>query len=190
MQLNRRTVVQGAVGGALVAGPFAGYANAATRLQGAISAAAVGTLVPVPDMRDQKVRLHLPAGFSYRSFHDTSQPVTLRDGTRLPARHDGMGSFAGPAGSVMLVRNHEVNSATPAFGPTKPYDKRAGGGTTTIQVTKFGVVEDAWTSLSGTMMNCSGGEMPWGAWVTCEETVNGPDVGPDFTRTSNVALQK
>ena len=26
--------------------------------------------------------------------------------------------------------------------------------------------------------------MPWGAWVTCEETVNGPDVGPDFTGTS------
>ena len=23
--------------------------------------------------------------------------------------------------------------------------------------------------------------MPWGAWVTCEETVNGPDVGADFT---------
>ncbi len=25
--------------------------------------------------------------------------------------------------------------------------------------------------------------MPWGAWITCEETVNGPDVGDDFTRT-------
>ena len=34
------------------------------------------------------------------------------------------------------------------------------------------------------MMNCSGGQMPWGAWVTCEETVNGPDVGPDFTGAS------
>ena len=32
--------------------------------------------------------------------------------------------------------------------------------------------------------------MPWGAWVTCEETVNGPDVGPDFTGASNVPLQK
>jgi secreted PhoX family phosphatase len=40
------------------------------------------------------------------------------------------------------------------------------------------------------MMNCSGGPMPWGAWVTCEETVNGPDVGPDFTGVSNVTLQK
>ena len=40
------------------------------------------------------------------------------------------------------------------------------------------------------MMNCSGGRMPWGAWVTCEETVNGPDVGSDFTGASNVPLKK
>ena len=32
--------------------------------------------------------------------------------------------------------------------------------------------------------------MPWGSWVTCEETVNGPDVGPDFTGASNVTLTK
>jgi hypothetical protein len=32
--------------------------------------------------------------------------------------------------------------------------------------------------------------MPWGAWVTCEETINGPDVGPDFTGASNVPLTK
>ncbi len=46
------------------------------------------------------------------------------------------------------------------------------------------------TSLNGTMMNCSGGIMPWGSWVTCEETVNGPDVGPDFTGVSNIPLTK
>ena len=191
MHVNRRTAIKGAVGGALVAGPFAGFANAAALSRtGAVAGAAVGTLVPVADARDGVVRLHLPAGFAYRSFHDTSATVTLRDGTRLPGRHDGMGVFAGPGGSVLLVRNHEINNPQPAFGPTKPYDKRGGGGTTTIQVTKFGEVQDAYTSLSGTMMNCSGGQMPWGAWVTCEETVNGPDVGPDFTGASNVPLQK
>ena len=30
--------------------------------------------------------------------------------------------------------------------------------------------------------------MPWGSWITCEETVNGPDVGPDFTGTPNTGL--
>ncbi len=44
-------------------------------------------------------------------------------------------------------------------------------------------MQESYGSLAGTQMNCSGGEMPWGSWVTCEETVNGYDVGDDFTRT-------
>jgi len=90
------------------------------------------------------------------------------------------------------VRNHEVNGSPGAFGPdTAPrYDAAAGGGTTTIQVTRQGKVLDSWTSLSGTMVNCSGGIMPWGSWITCEETINGPDVGPDFTGASNTSLEK
>ena len=32
--------------------------------------------------------------------------------------------------------------------------------------------------------------MPWGSWISCEETINGPDVGPDFTGVSNVPLQQ
>ena len=39
-------------------------------------------------------------------------------------------------------------------------------------------------------MNCAGAAMPWGSYVSCEETVNGPDVGPDFTGVSNVPLTK
>ena len=42
-------------------------------------------LGPVPDLRDGVVRLHLPPGFQYRSFHDTDgPPITLDDGTVLP----------------------------------------------------------------------------------------------------------
>jgi secreted PhoX family phosphatase len=143
-------------------------------------------------MRDGQVRLWLPEGFQYRSFHDTEFPVTLDDGTSpLPGRHDGMAAFAGPNGNVLLVRNHEVNGpVAAAFGPGTPYDTHAGGGTTTIEVTRFGEVVRAFTSLNGTQMNCSGGPMPWGSWITCEETVNGPDVGPDFTGASNVTLQQ
>ena len=91
---------------------------------------------------------------------------------------------------MILVRNHEVNNPGPAFGPGTPYDPMARGGTTTVQVTPTGRVIGSFTSLNGTMMNCSGGRMPWGAWVTCEETVNGPDVGADFTGASNVPLTK
>ena len=116
--------------------------------------------------------------------------MTLTDGTALPGRHDGMGAFHGPRHSVILVRNHEVNNPGPAFGPgdaVRPdgagrHDDRAGDAT--------GRVMGSFTSLNGTMMNCSGGQMPWGSWVTCEETVNGPDVGPDFTGDPNIPLTK
>lgn len=186
MSMQRRTVLKSAAATTL-AGPFAGLV--ATPAEARRSPNAAG-LVPVKDHRDGIVRLHLPRGFSYRSFHDTESPVTLSDGTQLPGRHDGMGAFRGPGGSVILVRNHEVNNPRPAFGPGTPYDPMAGGGTTTIQVTRHGKVVRGFTSLNGTMMNCSGGQMPWGAWVTCEETVNGPDVGADFTGTPNVPLQQ
>jgi|RhiMethySRZTD1v2_1073278.scaffolds.fasta_scaffold17846_2 uncharacterized protein len=187
-RLGRRGFLAGSVavaGAAAVGGPFAGYLAAPA---GASPAVALG---PVPDLRDGVVRLHLPAGFQYRSFHDTEQTVVLDDGTTLPGRHDGMAAFPGRGNTVVLVRNHEVNNPTPAFGDaSKAYDAMAGGGTTTIEVTREGEVLRAFTSLNGTQMNCSGGPMPWGSWVTCEETVNGPDVGPDFTGASNVPLTK
>jgi secreted PhoX family phosphatase len=142
-------------------------------------------LGPVPDLRDGKVRLHLPSGFEYRSFHDNDgPPITLDDGTVLPGRHDGMAAFRGPDGKVWLIRNHEVNGSAinGAFGPGTPYDSSALGGTTTTLVDGEGNVYDSFTSLNGTQMNCMGGRMPWGSWITCEETINGPDVFDDFTR--------
>jgi secreted PhoX family phosphatase len=190
VDIDRRTVLRGAAaaaGGALIGGPFAGFAaRAAAAAEPAAPRAPLG---PVPDARDGQVRLWLPDGFKYRSFHDTEQPITLDDGTKLPGRHDGMAAFRGRRGNVILVRNHEVNNAGPAFGdPAAAYDPMARGGTTTVEVTRFGEVVRAYTSLNGTQMNCSGGPMPWGAWISCEETINGPDVGPDFTGSPNVTL--
>jgi secreted PhoX family phosphatase len=183
--VDRRQFVQGATLGALaLAGPFSGYLS-----QPAAARPSTPTpLGPVPDERDGEARLLLPAGFRYRSFHDTITPVTLDDGTTLPGRHDGMAAFPARNGKVWLVRNHEVNGAGPAFGPGTPYDPQARGGTTTVLVDRTGNVERAFTSLNGTQMNCAGGRMPWGSWITCEETVNGPDVGPDFTGAPNTAL--
>src|SRR6185312_17012177 len=85
---------------------------------------------------------------------------------------------------------HEVNGPGAAFGVGTPYDPMARGGTTSVRVTRFGEVLDSYTSLNGTQMNCSGGPMPWGSWISCEETVNGPDVGADFTGAPNVSLQQ
>jgi hypothetical protein len=187
IRIDRRRFIAGSAaavaGGTALAGPFAGF------LTGPVAASTAPVLGPVPDERDGIVRLWLAPGFRYRSFHDTEQPVTLDDGTLLPGRHDGMAAFKGRHGNVVLVRNHEVNNPTPPFGDaSQAYDTATGGGTTTIEVTGQGEVIRAFTSLNGTQMNCSGGPTPWGSWITCEETINGPDVGPDFTGASNVTL--
>ena len=94
-----------------------------------------------------------------------------------------MAAFPGQGIAVHLVRNHEINGPGKPFASYAPvYDPKAGGGTTTTIVDHQGNVITAVASLCGTQMNCAGGKMPWGAWVTCEETVNGPDVFDDFTR--------
>jgi secreted PhoX family phosphatase len=64
----------------------------------------------------------------------------------------------------------------------------ARGGTSTLEITPHAERVRSWVSMNGTQMNCAGGATPWGSWLTCEETVNGPDVGPDFTGVPNTSL--
>lgn len=188
-ELNRRSFLRAAAvtGGLAVAGPFQGLL---ARSAAAAEDPGYGPLMSVPDMRDGRVRLHLPAGFNYRSFSWAGDPLVT--GGIVPARQDGMAAFDRPLGRTRLVRNHEVNgNATGGALPhCVPYDSAALGGTTTVEVSRTGSAARTWISCSGTMMNCSGGQMPWGAWITAEETVNGPDVGPDFTGVSNSKLTK
>lgn len=187
VELNRRSLLQ-AAGGAVLAGPFVGFAARADAKPADYDGP---RLEPIADLRDGQVRLWLPRGFQYRSFHDTEYGPILDDGTVLPGRHDGMGAFRGPDNTVILVRNHEILGAGTAFGdPSAAYDPNARGGTTTVQVAGKGEVINSYTSINGTMGNCAGGVTPWRSWITCEETINGPDVGPDFTGGSNVPLQQ
>ncbi|UGY93056.1 alkaline phosphatase PhoX [Streptomyces gobiensis] len=175
--------------GAVLGGPFLGVASASAK-GGPRPGSGYGELLPVPDQRDGTVRLHLPEGFSYRSFSPAGE--SLSDGSLIPGNHDGMAAFRGSRGSrgtTVLVRNHELGGPGEAFGTEKTvYDPAARGGTTTLVVTGQGRVLHSAASLSGTQMNCSGGPMPWGSWVSCEETVNGPDVGNDFTGGDNSLL--
>ena len=209
-ELDRRSFLKRSAavtaGAAIAGGPLAGF------LAGpAVAGAGRGgrdLLHDVPDLRDGVVRLALPKGFQYRSFQQSRRPPTppnviLDDGSSLPGRHDGMAAFDGPGRRLLtLVRNHEENGSAlnGSFGAagTPTYDSSALGGTSTVHVTPRGQVEYSYASLSGTQMNCSGGRMPWGSWMTCEETVNGYDVGDDFTRgtappttyVQNARLQK
>ena len=188
--LNRRTLLARTGAAALVAGPFSGLAaRSASAVPLPEPYASYGKLVPVADERDGVVRLHLPSSFAYRSFDHVGGKLT--DGTPIPPNHDGMAAFPWTGGDVLLVRNNEINGSAGAFGVRdRAYDAVAPGGTTSVVVSPRGVVRSSWVSLNGTQQNCSGGPMPWGAWVSCEETVNGPDVGNDVTGQDNTRLQR
>lgn len=142
--------------------------------------------------------LALPEGFSYRIISRHGERMS--DGFFVPTRHDGMGTFPGPDGMTLLVRNHEVNPIDPpadgAFGrdlalvgrldASQLYDAGAtgapclGGTTTLLYDTRSQKLVSHHLSLAGTLVNCAGGPTPWGSWVSCEEIVI-PAFGP-FTK--------
>ena len=128
--------------------------------------------------------LDLPAGFHYRVLsggvlegdreRDGRFASTLTNGDPTPPQHDGMAAFAGPAGTTVLVRNHESDTwDKPLLDPARlrAYDAKGTGGTTTIWVGRDLRVTKSFASLSGTLRNCSGGPTPWGSWLSAEECV-------------------
>jgi secreted PhoX family phosphatase len=130
-----------------------------------------GPLAPVADSTTGLSLLELPKGFRYVTFGWTRDAMT--NGAPIPPGHDGMASFDGPDGTIVLVRNHEISPA-PAFGE-RPYDAQGGGGTTTVL---FDPETERATSivpsLTGTLRNCAGGPTPWRSWLSCEESVSAP----------------
>jgi secreted PhoX family phosphatase len=142
-----------------------------------------GPLFPDPDGI-----IALPRGFSYRIISRHGEEMS--DGFFVPAKHDGMATFAGPDGMTLLVRNHEMTErgvdSDSAFGeglalldrldPSLLYDPGAegsppfGGTTTLLYDTVNQRLVSHHLSLAGTLWNCAGGPTPWGSWISCEET--------------------
>jgi secreted PhoX family phosphatase len=143
-----------------------------------------------PLLPDPQGILNLPKGFSYKII--SRQGTAMSDGLLVPGAPDGMAAFPGPAGRVILVRNHELsNGANGAFGAQNELlhkvdkDKffdfgkgqypQLGGTTTLVYNPATGLVEKEFLSLVGTTRNCAGGPTPWNTWITCEESVLKPD---------------
>jgi secreted PhoX family phosphatase len=127
--------------------------------------------------------ISIPSGFRAKLL-STSGDV-MSDGNVTPNAFDGMGAFSVGGKRVRLVRNHEIRNGfsdpnRTVIGPNA-YDSFAPSGNSTleVEVRPDGSVElkKHFISLSGTFVNCAGGETPWGSWISCEETVAGTNVG-------------
>jgi hypothetical protein len=122
-------------------------------------------------VKDPQGMCDLPSGFTYTVISPYGE--TMSDAHTVPDYHDGMGCFAGPAGSTILVRNHEISTYfptdPPSPAPAHAYDPAASGGTTTIWLNERMELERHYLSLTGTIRNCGGGTTPWGTWISCEE---------------------
>jgi len=142
-----------------------------------------GALVP-----DPAGILDLPHGFSYTIISEAGQ--TMSDGLRVPGHADGMAAFSGKDGKIILIRNHELTHKenhisafhgvkNPKFDATCAHAMRQngkipvpGGTTTIVYDPEKRTLEKEFLSLAGTDNNCAGGAMPWGSWITCEETAD------------------
>ena len=143
-----------------------------------------GPLVRSPDSPE----IEIPERLRCVRLSSGGVPSTVRDGFLVPNAFDGMAAFPLPNGNVRLIRNHEMIDPADSARPigTPYYDRTGSGGTTSLEVRISGEGDglrvelvDEFASLAGTRINCAGGPTPWGSWLSCEETTEGPGDGFD-----------
>lgn len=149
--------------------------------------AGFGELIPTAAKNTGETYLALPKGFDYNVIGKVKS--VMSDGRPTPAAHDGMWTFK-VKNELRIVRNHEIaGGRVPkpgnAIGSGNHYDETAGGGTTTLVINaKTREIVRDFVSLSGTLINCSGGPTPWGSWISCEENTLGKEI-----RTTSTGLK-
>ena len=174
MRIDRRTFLRGSVtGGAFLA---LQHALPGDTFGQTVRSETYGPLVRTPSLNTGESLIALPPGFQYTAIGRRGSQMA--DGNPTPPRPDGMSAFQ-VRGELRLVRNHEeFEAGTRIARSGEFYDTVGRGGTTTLVVDPRSrlLVRD-FVSLSGTSVNCAGGFTPWGSWITCEETTEGPGAG-------------
>lgn len=99
--------------------------------------------------------IRLPNGFTSRLLATARQTVPNTDFTWRSSA-DGGACFTHPSGGWIYVANHERSSGN--------------GGVSALRFDVPGTVIDAYSILSGTSRNCSGGPTPWNTYLSCEES--------------------
>src|SRR5688572_3452447 len=106
----------------------------------------------------------IPKDFNIVKLSETFMPSQANAEFIVPAAVDGMACFALPNGNIRLIRNHEIGDEAVRAKPfgKRPYDARAGGGTTSLEVQIRGSGNDLslsllkeFPSLTGTIINRS-----------------------------------
>ena len=87
---------------------------------------------------------------------------------------DGAAIFRVPGGYIYACNSEVANSS---------------GGVSAIVFDYRGRTVDAYSICSGTSKNCAGGAMPWGTWLTCEETSDGQVFECDPTGVSAAVVR-
>jgi secreted PhoX family phosphatase len=204
MSFSRRNFLQTAAASAAFSG-YARLARAQTAAPPAAETyvnevAGYGPLKP-----DPYGVFDLPQGFSYRIVSQAGERMS--DGLYTPFKADGMGCFPGGGSQVILTRNHELKPADRNFGPfgvrerletqrgtglgvgkgrldpARAYDLDAdghplpGGVAVVTYDLKTKQTVRQHMALTGTAVNCAGGQTPWGSWLSCEETTLLPGQG-------------